>query len=133
VALLTSIRNRAVHSRLSGQDFTLIDEMARKVPGIRLTVFDGNDRLLSATTTAACPDGPPRLGQLFLQLLLPLKGRNVVLGNMAETYADNAHHHGVWYARAVYWVDFARSIVPIIKYAASATALKWLWNRLHGA
>jgi hypothetical protein len=154
IEFLTKIRNRAVHTALPVQDRLLIEEMGRKVPGIRLTVLDlerghepvqghpgalethpdaAHERGLGDTAARVWHAGPPRLGQLLLQFVLPLQGRNAVLGNMAEIYAENARDHGLWYARAVYWTDFSRSLLPIIKHAAGIAVLKWVWNRLRGA
>jgi putative ABC transport system permease protein len=65
--------------------------------------------------TANQPVAPPRLAELLVKLAAPKGERSFVLGDFREAFEERAANEGLLAARAWYWREALRSIVPMAK------------------
>jgi hypothetical protein len=99
---ITEIRNGEVVTRSKGS--------AVKVEGL---------------TPKHAPLSPPLLGQFILEVLLPRKEAEHVIGDLVETYNEKALKYGVTKAKIWFWTQVASSVRPLVRRALFWVVL-WL-------
>jgi hypothetical protein len=63
------------------------------------------------------PLSPPLLGQFILEVLLPRKEADHVIGDLVEAYNEKARKYGITKAKIWFWTQVASSVRPLVRRA----------------
>jgi hypothetical protein len=81
------------------------------------------------------PLNPPAIAEWLVTLIIPKRRSESLLGDLAERFHRHVETCGLRRARALYWAEALRSILPILLSAAKKlgviAAIAEIWRRSH--